>query len=165
MIRNAMLLFSVFTTTFCYGQNDSIFNYTDTIFKVGQTYSLPIFRTNRCGSSLVYYQGPTRNDSIMDSIYVFLVKNPAIKIEIIKHSDSRFSISSDLIFTQTKVDLIKIYLINKGIEANRIIAIGKGETEPIYTEEECNKYHIIDSNKFEQMHATNRRTIIKIIEF
>ena len=163
MIRNLMVLFSLLISSFSFGLTDSTFNYTDTTFEIGQTRQIPELRVNICGKKTIYKPIIPKNDSIINNIYIFLIDHPQIKVEIIKHSDSRGSISANKLLTQKQANAIKTDLINKGIEPDRIIAIGKGETEPIYTEEACNKYKALDPKKFEQMHATNRRTIIKIV--
>lgn len=95
-------------------------------------------------------------------MYEFLKKYPKIKIEIIQHTDSRGSATTNQNLSTKQAESAKHYLEKKGISPDRIIAIGKGESEPIYKEDEINKYKTTNKVKYEEMHKVNRRTIVRI---
>lgn len=74
-----------------------------------------------------------------------------IKIEIAGHTDSDGDDASNLDLSQKRADEVRKYLIAKGISADRIKAVGYGETKPIA------------DNDSPQGKALNRRTEVKIL--
>jgi len=161
MYKNKFFFIFFINCIFSQAQSTNTFKYSDTTFTIGQTKR--ISELHMSFSHPIYSDGlNTRNDSIIDSIYVFLKSNPTIKIELISHTDSRGSSTANLTLSQKRAESIQFLLTEKGIKPTRIIPIGKGESEPIFTEDEINKFKFIDKYKYEKMHATNRRTIIKI---
>ena len=150
-------------STVSIAQRDSTFKYSDTLFTVGQTKKISELRFFY-HKPLQVVQKPTFNDSIIDSIYVFLIANPSLSIKIISHTDTRGSSTANLTLSQKRAESIKQLVVEKGINPNRIIPVGKGESEPIIPEKKIT-YEIKNCfpKKYNQMHATNRRTIIKII--
>jgi outer membrane protein OmpA-like peptidoglycan-associated protein len=101
--------------------------------------------------------------SIFDSIQEFLLTQKSISILITDHTDTRGSDMANQKLSEQRAKTIREELINRGIEENRILAIGKGGSEPTHTEEEINQYKQINSQKFEQFHQMNRRIVIRII--
>jgi len=67
----------------------------------------------------------------LDKIYILLKDNPSIKIEIINHTDARGSAKRNMQLSKKRANVIKNYLIQKGILPNRLIAKGAGESEII----------------------------------
>ncbi len=61
----------------------------------------------------------------------FLNKNPNSKLQIIGHSCDLGTDSLNQKFSDLRSNKVKLYLISKGIKSNRLIALGKGESEPI----------------------------------
>ena len=74
-----------------------------------------------------------------------------IKIEIGGHTDSDGDDASNMQLSQKRANEVKSYLVSKGISADRIKAIGYGETMPV------------SDNDTSQGKANNRRTEIKIL--
>jgi len=60
-----------------------------------------------------------------------LKSHPNIKVELRGYTDNRGSASANLRLSQKRADAVKNWLVNKGIAANRIKAIGFGEANPI----------------------------------
>lgn len=87
----------------------------------------------------------------LDDLFNILQKNP-ISIELGGHSDSIGSAESNLQLSQERVNSVKNYLVNKGIAADRIVAVGYGEEKPVAT------------NDTDEGRAKNRRVEVKIIE-
>lgn len=72
------------------------------------------------------------------------------KIVIEGHTDSRGSDRTNLALSQQRADSVRVYLITQGVSADRIIAVGKGESQPIA------------DNKNSEGRANNRRVEIII---
>lgn len=73
------------------------------------------------------------NDSInvIDKIVKYLLKNPAIQIQITGHTDSRGSEKLNRELSQKRADKVKRLLQQKEISANQITTIGYGSNYPI----------------------------------
>ncbi|MDV7187061.1 carboxypeptidase regulatory-like domain-containing protein [Lutibacter sp. TH_r2] len=78
-------------------------------------------------------------------------QNPQIKISINFHTDSRGPDNYNMTLSQNRADAVKEYLIENGINSNRISAKGYGETKLV---NKCKN----DVKCSEAEHAQNRRT-------
>ncbi len=85
-------------------------------------------------------------------LIIFMLQNPKVRIEISGHTDNVGTESYNKNLSQMRADNLRKRLIDKGINAKRIIAIGKGSSTPIA------------DNSTENGRAANRRVEIKIIE-
>jgi outer membrane protein OmpA-like peptidoglycan-associated protein len=54
-------------------------------------------------------------------------------VRIEGHTDSRGDDAFNLDLSQRRTEAVRTYLINKGVEANRLEAKGYGETKPLVT--------------------------------
>lgn len=54
-----------------------------------------------------------------------------VTIEVYGHTDSAGSDQTNLALSQARVDAVKAFFLAQGIEADRITAIGRGESEPV----------------------------------
>ncbi|MCX7861593.1 MAG: OmpA family protein [Bacteroidales bacterium] len=77
---------------------------------------------------------------------------PTLVIEIAGHTDNVGTYETNLQLSQARAETVRNYLISKGIAAERIIAKGYADTQPIAT------------NETEQGRAKNRRTEVRIIK-
>ncbi|MFN3405987.1 MAG: OmpA family protein, partial [Cytophagaceae bacterium] len=95
-----------------------------------------------------------KNESIaaINKLQHALKTNPKMKVEIAGHTDDLGDDVSNMRLSQRRADAIVEYLISKGIEKNRVIAKGYGETQPAVP-------NTSDANR-----AQNRRTEVKVIE-
>ncbi len=56
---------------------------------------------------------------------------PAMTITIVGHTDSRGTDESNLALSQARANAVKQWFVDNGIDANRLSALGRGESEPI----------------------------------
>lgn len=92
----------------------------------------------------------------LDSVYNILKANPNIKIELSSHTDSRAPDAYNLKLSQRRADSSKAYLVEKGIDPERIVAVGYGESQLL---NDCDDG--VPCTEIE--HQINRRTEFKII--
>jgi outer membrane protein OmpA-like peptidoglycan-associated protein len=88
----------------------------------------------------------------LDRVYEFLKTNPAVKIEISAHTDSRGSEDYNLVLSQKRAESVVNYLLSRGISGERLVARGYGETIPVVP------------NDTEENMAANRRVEMKVIK-
>jgi outer membrane protein OmpA-like peptidoglycan-associated protein len=81
-----------------------------------------------------------------------LETNPKMKIEISGHTDAIGSSESNLKLSQGRAQSVVDYLISKGINSDRLSAVGYGKTKPIAT------------NETDEGRAINRRVEFVILE-
>ena len=85
----------------------------------------------------------------------FLVKNKKAIVEIGSHTDARGSDQFNLELSERRAKNVVEYLISKGIDSSRLIAVGYGETLLL---NQCNN----TSNCSDQEHLENRRTEFRV---
>ncbi len=70
--------------------------------------------------------------AILDmTVYKLMLENPRIIVEISSHTDSVSSDEFNMKLSQKRAESVVKYLISKGIEKERLVAKGYGETKPI----------------------------------
>ncbi|HHM24442.1 MAG TPA: OmpA family protein [Bacteroidetes bacterium] len=67
----------------------------------------------------------------LDSVYQLLKEHPEVRVEIRGYTDNVGSAARNLELSQRRARAVKRYLVRKGIDPNRLIAIGFGEDHPI----------------------------------
>ncbi|MGI6521438.1 MAG: OmpA family protein [Fermentimonas sp.] len=93
----------------------------------------------------------------LDRLVQFLNDNPEVRVELSSHTDSRSSADYNLKLSQQRADEAKKYIVSKGIDANRVVSVGYGESRLLNRcadGVECS----------EEEHQLNRRTEIKMIK-
>ncbi|MEZ4459464.1 MAG: OmpA family protein [bacterium] len=94
-----------------------------------------------------------RSFSILNQVGSVLKANPQITlIQVEGHTDDRGKDDYNLDLSQRRADSVRNYLIGRGIDANRLRAVGFGETKPIA------------DNKSSKGRDTNRRVEFNIVE-
>ena len=81
-----------------------------------------------------------------------MIDNPEISIELSGHTDNVGNAKKNVDLSQQRVEIVKQYLLEKGIGTDRISGKGYGGSQPI------------TSNKSEVTRRLNRRVEFKIIE-
>lgn len=88
----------------------------------------------------------------LDKLVRILLDNPEISIELGSHTDARASEIYNLRLSQRRAEAAINYLVNKGIDQERLEAKGYGKTELL-----------IENARTEEEHQQNRRTEFKVI--
>jgi outer membrane protein OmpA-like peptidoglycan-associated protein len=89
---------------------------------------------------------------LLDEGAEILKKNPTMKVEIQGHTDNVGSEAFNQRLSENRANAVKEYLISKGISADRLKAMGYGQSNPIAP------------NDTEEGRAMNRRVGMKVLE-
>lgn len=89
----------------------------------------------------------------LDKLVTMLEDNPKVKIEIVAHTDKRGNDDFNMKLSQGRAESVVNFLTEAGISQDRLVPIGKGETQPI-----------IPNAVTEEEHQKNRRTEFKVID-
>lgn len=87
----------------------------------------------------------------LNMLFGFLTRNPEVRIRIMGHTDSVGRDAANQRLSEGRANAVRDDLIQRGIAADRIEAIGFGETKPI------------DTNDTEEGRQNNRRVEIEIL--
>ncbi|MGI9318761.1 MAG: OmpA family protein, partial [bacterium] len=68
---------------------------------------------------------------ILDSIVDIVRRCPGLTIEVSGHTDSDGPSPGNQVLSEARANQVKIYLSDNGIESDRIIALGYGESQPV----------------------------------
>jgi outer membrane protein OmpA-like peptidoglycan-associated protein len=90
----------------------------------------------------------------LDKLVQILKDNPTVKIELSSHTDSRATDSYNNKLSQNRAQSAVDYIVTKGIDKERMVAKGYGETQLI-----------IKDAKTEEEHQKNRRTEFTILSY
>lgn len=71
------------------------------------------------------------SNSILTQIKEALDQAPDMKIKIVGHTDSDGADATNLTLSQKRANAVKMKLVSMGVSANRFTTDGKGETQPI----------------------------------
>ena len=88
----------------------------------------------------------------LNRLVIFMQENPTVAVEISGHTDSTGSAEHNQELSGKRAGAVVNYLMEKGIEANRLIPVGYGDRKPVA------------ENDSEAGRALNRRTELKITE-
>lgn len=67
----------------------------------------------------------------LDAAVRVLKRYPELRVEVGGHTDDQGDDDDNMRLSKDRADTVRDYLIEKGIEAERVIAVGYGETKPI----------------------------------
>ncbi len=88
---------------------------------------------------------------ILDEASQTLQEYPTIRVEISGHTDNVGVPADNLLLSQQRADAVKAHLVGKGVDPNRLVALGFGSTKPI------------GDNKTPAGRAQNRRVEFKLL--
>lgn len=92
-----------------------------------------------------------QSEAALQELYEFLVENPDVRIRITGHTDWVGTDADNMTLSEGRANSVKRSMIERGIAADRIEAEGKGESQPI------------DTNETEEGRANNRRVEFTVI--
>ncbi|QQT25011.1 OmpA family protein [Sphingobacterium spiritivorum] len=95
---------------------------------------------------------------ILNQLVRTMRDNPGLKVELSSHTDSRATAKYNMKLSQNRAQSAVDYIVSRGIDRNRLIAKGYGETKLV---NRCKD----GVNCTEAQHQANRRTEIKILEY
>ncbi len=82
------------------------------------------------------------NENI-DTLVLYLKKNPGAVVEIGAYADSRGSAIYNYYLTRRRGNAVKKHMIRNGVKENQVIIVGYGEENPIAYNKVKNKYSLI----------------------
>ncbi|MCX4242234.1 OmpA family protein [Paraliomyxa miuraensis] len=88
---------------------------------------------------------------VLDDAIAKLKKFPGVRVTIVGHTDNVGTPESNLELSKRRAESVKRYLVEGGVDGSRIETDGKGDTEPV------------DTNENEEGRAKNRRIVFDII--
>jgi outer membrane protein OmpA-like peptidoglycan-associated protein/tetratricopeptide (TPR) repeat protein len=92
----------------------------------------------------------------LESLYAMMTDNPQVIIEIASHTDARGTDDYNLRLSQRRAESVVRYLVQRGIERDRMVPRGYGETLPVNA---CNNGVPCS----EREHQFNRRTEFRVL--
>lgn len=101
----------------------------------------------------------------LEAVAAVLEANPDIlSLRIEGHTDIRHSHAYNMALSQRRASSVRTFLIEQGVDAGRLEAVGYGHTQPIYDDTGCAGPDELLSDDCKQMTSTNRRVIFRILE-
>ena len=88
----------------------------------------------------------------LDRVVDMMAENPTVKIELSGHTDNQGSSKLNIKLSQERVEKVKLYLTEHGIDTRRIKGKGYGGSKPVA------------SNAAEETRKLNRRVEITILK-
>jgi outer membrane protein OmpA-like peptidoglycan-associated protein len=74
----------------------------------------------------------SRSYGLLDAIAATMAAHPEVaRVRVEGHTDSRSSDAYNLSLSQKRAEAVCAYLISAGVQAERLVAVGKGEREPL----------------------------------
>jgi peptidoglycan-associated lipoprotein len=115
----------------------------------------------------------------LDRLIETLIENPSITIELMSHTDSRDTEEFNLLLSQRRAQSVVDYLIEKGIDPDRLVARGYGKSTPKVVDDEIAELNpflrsgttlteqfinsLANDEQREIAHQINRRTEFRVL--
>jgi outer membrane protein OmpA-like peptidoglycan-associated protein len=137
---------------------------SDSTYFLKEYYLTPAKVRIGCGPPIVLFaessaQFTTEADSVLNEVYLMMIDNPTMVIEVRGHSDTQEAPK----LAETRSHSVRDYLVAKGVKRNRIQPVAKGASEPLITSNEIRK--MANEEERERAHSMNRRVEFKAIGF
>lgn len=89
---------------------------------------------------------------VLEDVARIMKERPEIKVQITGHTDNVGSDDSNMALSMRRAEAVKTYLVNRGVSADRLTTVGKGEGSPI------------DTNDTDIGRARNRRIEFTVLQ-
>ncbi|WP_306642470.1 OmpA family protein [Sanyastnella coralliicola] len=129
---------------------------------IGIEYDLPLVQYPFNEATLLVNEEVNSADSL-NFLYDLLVTNGNFVIQLEAHTDTRGKVGYNQELSQRRAQTCVDYLVSKGIAKDRMVAVGKGKSEPKISDKEINA--MATEEEKEAAHQVNRRTIFKILRY
>jgi outer membrane protein OmpA-like peptidoglycan-associated protein len=110
-----------------------------------------IFTLNNIFFEYNKYELQDKSKTELDALVKFLQDNPDVKGEVSGHTDNIGAAENNMTLSLNRAHSVRDYLVNAGIDANRLTYKGFGSTKPA------------TSNDTEEGRAKNRRIEFKVL--
>ncbi len=94
----------------------------------------------------------TESKTTLDGIAKLFAQNPAVKAEVQGHTDSQGDDAKNQTLSESRANVVKDYLVTKGVKTSQLTAKGYGETAPLVSPEST-----------DEARKKNRRVAFKLI--
>ena len=98
----------------------------------------------------------------LDKLVGVLETNPDLRIQLRSHTDFRSGDDFNLILSQKRADACVSYLIEQGVDATRLEAVGMGESEPLTLQDDrsgFDKGEVLSQEFIESIRSKRRRNL------
>ncbi|MCH2199323.1 MAG: OmpA family protein [Flavobacteriales bacterium] len=129
---------------------------------IGIEYDLPLVQYPYDEATLLVNQEVNSADSL-NFLFDLLLTNGNFVIQLEAHTDTRGKVGYNQELSQRRAQTCVDYLVSKGISKDRMVAVGKGKSEPKISDKEINA--MATEEEKEAAHQVNRRTIFKILRY
>lgn len=110
-------------------------------------------------------QTDAETEKTLADFKAFLEQHPDVKIMVEGHTDSRGSDEYNRKLSDRRAAAVRDWLVDNGIEEERVTSVGKGEDEPQVAEpDECHNQEADDTTACEGAWAKNRRVMFRVTE-
>ena len=105
----------------------------------------------------------------LDKLTSYMLDRPGIRVELSSHTDCRDDEASNLVLSQARADACVEYIIGQGIQADRILAKGYGESQLLNQCSDVSTCGCAPLNTVgcepcsESLHQQNRRTELRLL--
>lgn len=127
-----------------------------------QVYVLPLVLYPFNKAELLINDEVNSADSL-NYLYDILVRNPTFVIQLEAHTDTRGTVKDNADLSERRAQTCVNYLISRGIDPDRMKALGAGESSPLISDADIN--NMATNEEKELAHQKNRRTVFRILSY
>jgi len=127
-----------------------------------QEYQMPLVLYAFNEAALLVDENVNSTDSLAYLLDI-MERNETYVIQLESHTDSRGKDDYNEELSQRRAQTCVDYLINAGIERDRLVAVGRGESMLLVSDSEISRMK--SEEEKERAHQANRRTVFRIMRF
>jgi peptidoglycan-associated lipoprotein len=127
-----------------------------------EDYPMPLVQYEFAKADLVVNAGCNSKDSL-DYLVDLLERNPTFVISLEAHTDTRGGNKANDELSQRRAETCVNYLVERGIDRQRLQPTGRGESMPLISDAEIAA--LASEEEQEAAHQMNRRTVFRITSF